>query len=161
MAAVSTVGARFLLGPATGDLDLAIGTVRAITDDEMIGAALEPLNLPMLSVDLGVAARRTGAVVDHDVPPGPFHAGWVEKVGWVIDKRPDLSQEMGGTGLVLRPPVRGRGHGPHASKPAGRGCGGGDLGSPIRAGIVGLNLLQRGLFGFLFPVGWRRQCGRG
>src|SRR5665213_176539 len=62
------VGAVFLALPAVADLDLAVGGVRAVADDEVIAQSL-PAAGAVKGVEAFGAAGLSGAVMDDDALP--------------------------------------------------------------------------------------------
>ena len=56
-AGVAAVDALLLVGPALGDLDLAVGAAGAVADHEVVAAAVAAQDLAVLAVDLVVVAR--------------------------------------------------------------------------------------------------------
>src|SRR5262249_24911675 len=94
--------------PALGDLDLAVGSLAAVADHEVVAAAVPALDLAVLLIDLGVATRGGGAVVEDDVLPGPVGLGREEEVIGVVDERLGLRTEGGPCGGPLVGVVRGR-----------------------------------------------------
>ena len=69
---VAAMNALFLVGPCQlGDFNLTVAAAVSVADDEMVAAAVDSQDLAMLGVDLVVASARGGAVMEHDVPPGP------------------------------------------------------------------------------------------
>ena len=96
-AGVATVNTLLLVGPALGDLDLAVAAAGAVADHEVVAAAVEAEDLAMLAVDLVVVAAGRGTVMEDDVLPGPVGlVGIDELIGArVIDKRPEALAQAG------------------------------------------------------------------
>ncbi len=115
--ALRHVSPLLLVGPALGDLDLAVAAAGAVADHEVVAAAVESQDLAVLAVDLVVVAAGRRTVMEDDVPPGPVGlVGIQELIGArFINKRTEPVVQAGAadargsrrTGLdaILRPGV--------------------------------------------------------
>src|SRR5262249_7092748 len=79
-ASVPAMNTLFLIGPALGDLDLAVRAAVAVADHEMVSAAIQTEDLAVFSVDLVIASTCGCAVVQHDVAPRPVGLGWIDQL---------------------------------------------------------------------------------
>jgi hypothetical protein len=71
-AGVAAVHALLLVVPPLSNFDLAVAAAVAVTDDKVVAAAVDSQDLAVLGVDLVVAAAWCGAVMQHDISPGPI-----------------------------------------------------------------------------------------
>src|SRR5262245_46479042 len=79
-AGIPAVHALFLVIPALGDLDLAVAAPLPVADHEVIAAPVVTQDLAVLAIDLIDIATGRGAMVEHDVPPGPIRLVGVEEL---------------------------------------------------------------------------------
>src|SRR5262249_6761939 len=79
-AGIPAVHALLLVIPALRDLDLAVAATLPVADHEVIAAAVITQDLAVLAIDLIDIAAGRGAMVEHDVPPGPISLVGVEEL---------------------------------------------------------------------------------